>query len=224
MSKQTRGDLGEEKVIETLNKMKGYFRLINNLTLEKEKGSTHQIDHIFINKKGVFVIESKSLFGEIRGDNKDTVWEKLERNKKVIIHNPIIQNKSHVRIIKSLLGKDIEVVSVVVFTRNNAPFFANENVVNLNSLLLFLYEYPCKRSLNEKQINMIYNYLLRKESDASMEEHLDNIKAIKEKRKIVQQEITFALENRKCPRCKGKIEEIRSNYFACEKCDYHFHL
>ena len=224
MSKQTRGNLGEEKVISTLAKMKGFFRLINNLTLEKEKGSTHQIDHIFINEKGVFVIESKSLYGEIHGDNKDTVWVKIERKKKVIIHNPIIQNNSHVRIIKSYLGNDIEVISVVVFTLNNAPYYPSENVINLNDLPLFLSEYPCKRSLNEKQIDMIYNYLLRKESDASMEEHLDNIKAIKEKRRVIQQDITYALENRKCPKCKNKIKESKPNYFICEKCGFHFHL
>ena len=219
MSKQTRGNKGEEKVIASLNKMKGYFKLINNLTLEKENGSTHQIDHIFINEKGVFVIESKSLYGAIKGDNKDTVWKKYEGKRKVIIHNPIIQNKSHVRIIKSYLGKDIDVISLIVFTLNNAPYFPNENVINLSDLSLFIDEYPNKIKLNNHQIDMINDYLLRKESDASMEEHLDNIKKIKENRKIMQKDITFALENRKCPKCGRKIKEVRVNTFKCEKCD-----
>ena len=224
MSKISRGEKGEEKVIVSLNKMKCFFRLINNLTLEKEKGNTHQIDHIFISEKGVFVIESKSLYGEIIGDNKDTVWIKYVNKKKVIIHNPIIQNKSHVRIIKSLLGNDIEIISVVVFVLDNAPYFPNENVINLKDLPLFINEYPNKKKLTKEQIEKIYQYLLRKESDASMEEHLENIKKIKEDRKVKQQEITFALENRKCPRCENKIKEVKNNYFRCTKCDFNFHL
>lgn len=224
MSKITRGEKGEEKVINVLSKMKCFFRLINNLTLEKEKDNTHQIDHIFICEKGVFVIESKSLYGEITGDNKDTVWVKYVNKKKVIIHNPIIQNKSHVRIIKSYLGNDIEIISVVVFVLDNAPYIPNENVINLKDLPIFINEYPNKKKLTQTQIEKIYQYLLAKESDASMEDHLSNIEKIKANRKVRQEEITFALENRKCPRCKNKIKEVKNNYFKCEKCDFNFHL
>ena len=224
MSKQSRGQLGEEKVIEALSKMRCFYRLINNLTLQKDGGNTHQIDHIFICEKGVFVIESKSLYGQIIADTSDTVWQKIERNKKVSMHNPIIQNKSHVRIIKSYLGNDIDIISIVVFTLNNAPIIKNENVINLDDLNRFIDGYKNKKKLNEKQIEMIYQYLLRKESDASMQEHLNNIKKIKEDRKIRQSQITYALENRSCPICKNKITEIKNNYFKCTKCDFNFHL
>ena len=223
MSKLSRGEKGENKVIELLNKEKGYFHLINNLTLQLEGGLTHQIDHLFINEKGVFVIESKSIYGDIKGDLTDSIWVKVVNGKRMTMANPIIQNKSHVRIIKKLLGKDIDIISIVVFTLNNAPYFPDENVINLNDLPLFIESYPEKMKLTNKQIDMINNYLLKKESDASMEEHLANIKTIKKERNDKQKEMRIAIEQRICPRCGNKIT-IKGDLYRCNKCDFHFHL
>ena len=103
MSKQTRGDLGEQKVITLLNGIGEYARIINNLTLDGKSGITHQIDHIYISQRGIFVIESKSYYGKISGDNNDSIWIKEVKNKKERMPNPITQNKSHVRIVKKIL-------------------------------------------------------------------------------------------------------------------------
>lgn len=224
MSKKSRGDIGEQKVIALLEKEKGYFKLINNLTLEGENGITHQIDHIFINENGVFVLESKSLYGEIKGTINDTVWIKIVREQRINIHNPILQNKSHVKIVRKLLGPKVDIISAVIFTLNNAPYFPNDNVINLNDLSMFVNEYPYARKMDNKEIDAIYNFLLLKESDSSMEQHLDNIKKIKKERNEHHKEIRFALENRKCPRCGAAIKELKNNNFTCSKCDFHFHL
>lgn len=223
MSKKSRGDKGEQKVIALLEKEKGYFKLINNLTLEDDRGLTHQIDHIFINENGVFVFESKSLYGEIYGDNSDTVWVKIVRGQKINIHNPLIQNKSHVKIVRKLLGNKVDIISAVIFTLNNAPYFPNENVINLSDLSLFVNEYPYKRKMKREEIDAINNYLLHKESDSSMEEHLSNIKKIKDERHQQHKEMSFAIEHRKCPRCGAPIKE-KNNIFKCSKCDFRFHL
>ena len=223
MSKKSRGDKGEQKVIALLEKEKGYFKLINNLTLEDDRGLTHQIDHIFINENGVFVFESKSLYGEIYGDNSDTVWIKIVRGQKINIHNPLIQNKSHVKIVRKLLGNKVDIISAVIFTLNNAPYFPNENVINLSDLSLFINEYPYKRKMKREEIDAINNYLLHKESDSSMEEHLSNIKKIKDERHQQHKEMSFAIEHRKCPRCGAPIKE-KNNIFKCSKCDFRFHL
>ena len=223
MSKLTRGEKGENKVSEILSKQKGYFHLINNLTLQLEGGLTHQIDHLFMNEKGVFVIESKSIYGNIYPNINDTIWVKVINGKKMTMPNPIIQNKSHVRIIRKLLGKDIELISLVVFTLNNAPYMPDENVINLEDLSLFIESYPGNMHLTHEQIDMINNYLLRKESDASMDEHLKNIKAIKKERNEKQKEMTIAIERGVCPRCGNKII-TKGDIFRCSKCDFSFHL
>ena len=224
MSKQTRGDLGEQKVITLLNGIGEYARIINNLTLDGQSGITHQIDHIYISQRGIFVIESKSYYGKISGDKNDSIWIKEVKNKKERMPNPITQNKSHVRIVKKILKNDLPIISVVVFTLNNAPYFPNENVINLEDLEMFLKEYPGDRALSKMEIDSIYNYLLSKESYSNMNDHLQNIKKIKKERAEAHKDIVFALENRKCPHCQTPIKEEANNHFICPKCGFHFHL
>lgn len=224
MSKQTRGDLGEQKVIAILNNMDEYHRIINNLTLDGQSGITHQIDHIYISEKGIFVIESKSHYGKITGNNNDSIWIKEVKNRKERMPNPITQNKSHVRIVKRILKADLPVISVVVFTLNNAPYFPNENVINLDDLSIFLKEYPSHRVLSKTDIDKINDYLLSKESYSNMDDHLQNIKKIKKQRIESHKEIVYALENRKCPHCQNPIKEEANNHFICPKCGFHFHL
>ena len=223
MSKLSRGEKGENKVSEILLKQKGHFHVINNLTLQLEGGLTHQIDHIFINEKGVFVIESKSIYGDIHGDLNDTIWVKMVNHKRLTMANPIMQNKSHVRIIRKLIGNQIDIISLVVFTLNNAPYFPDENVINMKDLSLFIESYPERMRLTNEQIDMINNYLLRKESDASMDQHLENIKQIKKERIDKHKEMRIAIEQRICPRCGNKIV-TKGDVFRCSKCDFHFHL
>ena len=224
MSKQSRGDLGEQKVITLLNSMSEYAHIINNLTLDGSSGITHQIDHIYISSKGIFVIESKSYYGKINGNINDSIWIKEVKNKKERMPNPITQNKSHVRIVKKTLKNDLPIISVVVFTLNNAPYFPNENVINLDDLEMFLKEYSVDRTLSKLEIDSTYNYLLSKESYSNMNDHLQTIKKIKKARAESHKEIAYALENRKCPRCQSPIKEEANNHFICPKCGFHFHL
>ena len=224
MSKQTRGDLGEQKVITILNNMDEYHRTINNLTLDGQSGITHQIDHIYISEKGIFVIESKSHYGKISGNNKDSIWIKEVKNRKERMPNPITQNKSHVRIVRRILKTDLPIISVVVFTLNNAPYFPDENVINLDDLSMFLKEYPSYKALSKTDVDKIDDYLLSKESYSNMDDHLQNIKKIKKQRIESHKEIAYALENRKCPHCQNPIKEEANNHFICPKCEFHFHL
>lgn len=224
MSKKRNGEIGERKVRDYLDKLEGYHQLINNLTLEDENGFTHQIDHIFINHSGVFVIESKAYFGEISGEEKDSILFKKVNDKVERISNPIKQNRSHVKIVKKTLKNKINPISVVVFSNNNAPYFPNENVINLDDLSLFISSFPTGTNLSKEDIDLINDILLKSESDKSMQEHLDNIKLIKRNRESSQSEIAFALETRICPRCRKKIIEDKDNYFRCSKCDFKFHF
>ena len=74
MSKIHQGKIGEEKVSKKLEKIKGYHRLMNDVTFINEKSEiSHQIDHIFICEHGVFVIETKNYYGEIIASN-DGYW------------------------------------------------------------------------------------------------------------------------------------------------------
>ena len=223
MSTVSRGNKGEEKVSSTLKKIKKEHYVFNNVSFVNEKSEmTHQIDHILVHPHGVFVIETKNYYGEIIADTGEGYWVKIIKSKKEIIHNPLRQNKSHVRIVKKLL-KDVDVISLVVFVKNNAPYMGDENVINLKDLLLFIDSYPYEKLLNKEEIKQICRIIRENKVKVTKKEHLENISYLKQIRKENQAEIEYAIENQKCPRCGSSI--LQNEYtFKCSNCDFKFKL
>ena len=74
------------------------------------------------------------------------------KNERVKISNPLKQNKSHAIVVQKLLKKKYEVIPVVVFVKNNAPYMGDENVINLKDLLLFIDSYPYEKELSKEDI------------------------------------------------------------------------
>lgn len=224
MSKKSRGNKGEAIVAKTLNKEKEYHQLLNDVTIFNEKSEmSHQIDHIFIHPHGVFVIETKNYFGEINADTGESYWLKIVKGKTEKIFNPLKQNKNHVKIIKKLLKNQYEVISLVVFVKNNAPYLADDNVINLEDLSLFIESYPYQKLLSEQEIDDICAVIKSNMSKMSSKEHVENISYLKQINKEIKAEIAYAIESRTCPRCNGKIIQS-GNSFRCENCDFKFNL
>lgn len=224
MSKISRGNLGEEKVISLLKKRKECFKLLNNFTFVNDNSEmSHQIDHIFINTHGVFVIETKNYYGEITIIKDENLWFKTVKGNKEKISNPLKQNKNHFQIVKKLLPRGIDIVSLVVFVKNNAPYLGDENLINLKDLNLFIDTFPYDKELSEKEINEIYKLLKSKSVKISKKEHLKNISYLAQISKEKKQEIEYAIESGLCPWCYSKV--IQDGYeFHCEKCSFKFKL
>lgn len=224
MSKQTRGDKGEALVKECLEKIKGYHHLLNDVTyVNKKSEMSHQIDHIFIHPHGVFVVETKNYFGKIISDTNDSFWIKEVNGEQIKISNPLKQNKSHAITVSRLLKGNYNVIPVVVFVKNNAPYIGDENVINLCDLPLFIESYPYKRKISNTDMDKIAKSLDRRSSDISKEEHIENIGYLKQMKKEFRDEMSYAIENNKCPRCGHPI--IRKGFnFYCSYCDFKFKL
>ena len=223
MSTVSRGNKGEEKVVATLNKIKVPHQVFNNYTVYNSTSEmTHQIDHILVHPHGVFVIETKNYYGEIIADTGEGYWIKIVNGKKEIIRNPLSQNKGHVKIVKKLL-KGVDIISVVVFVKNNAPYMGDENVINLNDLLLFIDSYPYQKELKNEEIKEICRILKENKQKISNKDHVENISYLKQIKKEFKEEIMYAVENGICPRCEEKI--IQDGYnFSCSKCSFKFKL
>ena len=157
------------------------------------------------------------------GNNKGELWYKVIRNEKIIIANPISQNKSHCYYINQILNKKYPIISVVVYTKNNAPYLDDENVINLNDLLLFIESYPYKKLLSEKEIDKIYQKLEDSNASISQQEHIDNVKKVKEKKDQIREEMRYAIEEGLCPKCNNKIL-VKGYTYSCSKCKYKFTL
>ena len=102
-----KGNYGEFLIFYKLEKLNGSHRLMTNLYLPKEDGSTTEVDLIMISETGIYVFESKNYSGWIFGDENQKNWtQSLKGNQKHRFYNPIWQNKGHISGLKYTLALD----------------------------------------------------------------------------------------------------------------------
>ncbi len=189
----TRGKSGENKVKWVIGEtIENEQYIINDLIITNE-GKTSQIDHIVINPRGVFVIETKNYSGDIYGSENQREWTQVLAygNVKNKLYNPIKQNATHVYHVKKIVGK-LPVHSLVVFVQNNTYHIEANNVIPLSSLRSSL-QYG-ESVLSVKQMEIAYKTLLSKKTEISTQEHIHNVR-----------EQQRNLERGICPRCGGQL-------------------
>lgn len=77
---ESRGDAGESKVAKILGEtVPGEQYVINDLLFTDKSGHSCQIDHIYINKYGIWVIETKNYSGMIYGNENQRTWTQVLR-------------------------------------------------------------------------------------------------------------------------------------------------
>lgn len=92
-----------------------HYHPIHNVTLPTLDGTT-QIDHIFVSRFGVFVVETKNMSGWIFGSEKQVQWTQKIYKKSYRFQNPLRQNYKHVKALEAALDTPTEAIhSVVVF-------------------------------------------------------------------------------------------------------------
>lgn len=75
----------------------------HNVTLPVPDGTT-QVDHVFVSRFGVFVVETKNLGGWIFGCERDRRWTQVfPGGRKSRFQNPLRQNHRHVRAVEAAL-------------------------------------------------------------------------------------------------------------------------
>jgi len=99
-----KGNYGEFLTFSYLEKLPGYKRLLTNLYIPKEDGTTTEIDLVMLEETGIYVFESKNYSGWIFGDEKSKYWTQTLQNKqKNRFFNPIWQNKAHIKALANIL-------------------------------------------------------------------------------------------------------------------------
>lgn len=213
-SPKERGKRGEERVSWVIGTtIEGKQYVINGLILENN-GKTTQIDHIVINSRGIFVIETKNYSGEIYGGANSQEWTQslAYGNVKNKFYNPLKQNATHVYCVKKVIG-NIPIRSVVVMVQNNDYNIDADNVIGLSDLRRYLKN--GEEVLSVKQMEKAYNQLLESHIDIKDREHIKNLKNFQRN-----------LENGICPRCGGKLvlrDGRYGEFWGCEnypKCEF----
>lgn len=201
-----KGKVGESIVANILEQIPGHKRIINSIIIN-DNGKSRQIDHIFINECGIFIIETKNYSGNIYGKEKYEKWLQYLNNKKFEFENPIFQNYGHKQIVSKIIENDNIIIPVVVFTtRCNLKVETNKNaVIYTTQLLKFIQSQNKKLDINK--IDEYYNKIL---------EHkvLDD-EVIKNHNYNVNQYVNYKEELKKekvCPRCYGKLIIRKGKY------------
>ena len=114
------GEKGESVVAGMLLNIQDVHKsyLFNNFTYMYDDMHSTEIDHIFICKGGIFIIETKSNKGIIYGNDSDNMWyqekEAWQDDKEFM--NPVKQNQTHIRLLKRILGEyPPKMYSLIIF-------------------------------------------------------------------------------------------------------------
>lgn len=184
-----KGNYGEFLTFQFLEKIPGDNKILTNIYIPREDGTTTEVDLLMLNKSGVYVFESKNYSGWIFGDEKNKNWtQSLKGGKKNKFFNPVWQNKAHINaLIKSINEIDSRYFySYIVFSercelKKVSVTNPNIHVVKRNKLFSILMKDISERTeiLSESQIDKVFeilqNYIL---VDIEMKEmHIENIKS-----------------------------------------------
>ncbi len=113
-----KGNYGEYLTFSYLEGLDSFKRLLTNLYIPKDDGTTTEIDLILLSPSGIYVIESKNYSGWIFGSENSKYWtQTLENKQKNKFYNPIWQNKAHINALKNVIDiEDYFYTSYIVFS------------------------------------------------------------------------------------------------------------
>jgi len=96
-------------------------KFLFNVFIPKGNNKVTEIDVLLISSKGLFVFECKNYSGWIFGNETQKNWTQTlpqgrGRCHKEYFYNPIMQNALHIKHLKNLLGKNMSMWSIIVFS------------------------------------------------------------------------------------------------------------
>lgn len=131
------GKYGEYLIYDYLKDyQKSDGRFLFNCYIPKENNQTTEIDVMLIHHCGIFVFESKNYSGWIFGNDKADCWTQTLPVKRGVSHkehfyNPIKQNNLHIECLKKIVGNDIPIYSIIVFSERCTLKDASTNIPNI---------------------------------------------------------------------------------------------
>lgn len=162
--------------------------LLNNLILPgiHEERRTTEIDTLAISRKGVFVIETKSWNGIVRGSEEEERWAvHYPSGRSHDFYNPVWQNRGHLRRVLSLIqsrtdlpiGK-IPLVPLVVFLGGDISEVEEESCCTPREAVERIQASPKRLSLEEVEALKSLFLGFKEHPPVSKEEHVAYVKAL----------------------------------------------
>ncbi len=131
---------------------KKIYHPFHDVMLSTPDGTT-QIDHIFVSKFGIFVVETKNMKGWIFGNPNQSMWTQQIYKVKNQFQNPLRQNYKHSKAIHQLLDISEEAIIPLVVFVSDATFKTSmpENVTRGIGFIRYIKEKQTVR-LEAKQV------------------------------------------------------------------------
>lgn len=144
------GELGEHKINIQLDQLSKEFQHLNDLLIPnpKSRSGYSQVDHLVISPYGLFVIETKNYYGEIKGARKDKYWNVSNRFK---MYNPLMQNYGHIKAVELLLTdfNNVKYISMISFTMR-CRFSIDPELRKIGSDELIVYDVELSEFIQRK--------------------------------------------------------------------------
>lgn len=177
------------------------YTRFHNVTLPTPDGTT-QIDHIFVSRFGIFVVETKNMKGWIFGNEREKQWTQKIYKQSFKFQNPLRQNYKHVKALEGMLGvPPASVHSVIVFV-GGAVFKTAmpPNVTYTHEFLSYIKSFSSP-VFSEVEVEQICKTIVSGRLDASWKTHRSHVRNLKTRQDPDAE--------RFCPRC-GKLMVLRT--------------
>lgn len=187
---------------ESLVKFGAHIRLptdvyhpIHNVTLPTPDGTT-QIDHIFVSRFGIFVVETKNMKGWIFGGEHQAQWTQKVFKNSFKFQNPLRQNYKHVKTLEAALDVPPETIhSVIVFAGDStfkSPMPAN--VTQGGGYLRYIQSFR-ESVLSDAQVQRAISHIQSGRLAPTRATHRQHVEHLQAKAAPAPQ------TDRTCPRC-----------------------
>jgi hypothetical protein len=131
---RSQGWIGERLVANRLDRL-GHSAL-HDIILPDGRGGLTQIDHLLLNGRGIWVLETKTFTGRLFGRPRDKQWTQRIGKKSYRIGNPLRQNYGHLKAIESIVNEEVPIHGLVVLAGSaKFPNGTPDGVVHRRRLL-----------------------------------------------------------------------------------------
>lgn len=207
-----KGRFGEWRVRRIIGRTKKGKRYVINDFMFVCGGKSVQIDHIVINKNGVYVIETKNYSGTVYGTDAQKYWLQVlphGRGRKRI-YSPVKQNAAHIYRLAAIFPFKVYFTSIVVFVQNNTKKLTSSTAVPISVLKKRLALPQKPKPYTESEMERLYLALKEAQTEeVSLENH---ISVIKKARELIEHNI--------CPVCQAPLVTRKNEYgefFGCSR-------
>lgn len=148
------GDVGEVLTSQALRNELG-MKVLRHIYLPY-RGRLTEIDIIALSSKGIFIIENKNYNATIYGCATRKYWKACYKYNSSYLYNPILQNRLHKDVFKSVFNTDLPIFSPVIFNDK-----ANLNISGCDKSVFLLSKFV-ERYKNFNPDNEISSFDLNK--------------------------------------------------------------